>query len=57
MSIISGQHQGTTLEHGTDLRIIQELLGHSNSKTTQIYTHVSTATIGRVRSPLAYVLK
>jgi integrase/recombinase XerD len=45
------------LEHGTDLRIIQELMGHSKSSTTEIYTHVSTATIGRVRSPLAFVLK
>ena len=39
------------LEKGTDLRIIQELLGHSSSKTTEIYTHVSTKTIQNVRSP------
>jgi integrase/recombinase XerD len=39
------------LESGTDLRYIQELLGHSSSKTTEIYTHVSTKNIQQIKSP------
>jgi integrase/recombinase XerD len=39
------------LESGTDLRYIQEILGHRSSKTTEIYTHVSTKSIRNIVSP------
>ena len=39
------------LESGTDLRYIQELLGHSSSKTAEIYTHVSTKSLQQIKSP------
>lgn len=39
------------LESGTDLRYIQELLGHKSSKTTEIYTHVTTQSLQNIRSP------
>ncbi len=39
------------LEAGTDLRYIQNLLGHNSSKTTEIYTHVSRKNITDIKSP------
>ena len=40
------------LESGTNLRYIQTLLGHKNTKTTEIYTHVSAVSLMKIRSPL-----
>ncbi len=40
------------LERGTDLRYIQSLLGHSSSKTTEIYTHITTKGFENIASPL-----
>lgn len=39
------------LESGTDIRYIQQILGHSSLDTTQIYTHVSTEQIKKIKSP------
>ncbi|MFN7690307.1 MAG: tyrosine-type recombinase/integrase [Bacteroidota bacterium] len=39
------------LENGTDLRYIQEILGHRSSRTTEIYTNVSTSSIRKIVSP------
>ncbi|KAA0631114.1 tyrosine-type recombinase/integrase, partial [Escherichia coli] len=40
------------LENGTSLRYIQSLLGHSSSKTTEVYTHITTKGMEQLKSPM-----
>lgn len=40
------------MEAGTDIRIIQALLGHNSIRTTMLYTHVSKVAISKIESPL-----
>ena len=40
------------LEAGTDIRFIQEMLGHKSSRTTEIYTHVSTKSLRNIINPI-----
>lgn len=40
------------LENGTDLRYIQALMGHESSKTTEVYTHITTKGFNQIINPL-----
>ena len=42
------------LELGTDHRFIQELLEHKSVKTSEIYTHISSKTVGKIQSPIDF---
>jgi site-specific recombinase XerD len=50
--ILRHSYATTLLENGTDIRIIQKCLGHSSSKTTEIYTHVSTNILNNIILPI-----
>ena len=39
-------------KNGADLRYIQNLMGHSSTKTTEIYTHITTKGLEKLKSPL-----
>lgn len=54
MSFHSLRHSCFTnlLEKGTNLRTIQVIAGHSSSKTTEIYTHISKKALGNVVLPI-----
>lgn len=44
------------LEQGTDIRIIQEILGHKDIRTTQIYTHISSSDLSKINNPVDMII-
>lgn len=57
VTIHSLRHSFAThlLENGVNLRYIQELLGHSHSKTTEIYTLVTEQSLRGIKSPMDFI--
>ena len=43
------------MENGTDMRYVQKLLGHSNIRTTQLYTQVTNPALKKIKSPLIFL--
>ena len=43
------------MEQGIDINLIQKIAGHSNVKTTSIYTHISHNLISKIQSPLSAI--
>lgn len=54
--LIRHSHATHLLECGTDISIIQKILGHNSPKTTQIYTHISSQLLNRTTSLLQSVI-
>ncbi|MFZ2655005.1 MAG: tyrosine-type recombinase/integrase [Victivallales bacterium] len=52
MPCLSHSYATHLLENGTDIKVIQELLGHKSLETTMIYTHVAQKKLAVVESPL-----
>ena len=51
VSVHTMRHSFTThlIENGIDLRYIQEMMGHESSKTTEIYTHITTKGLDQIK--------